>query len=274
MKRRLPDPALAVSLGAREHYRDAALYDYEYRRRRDDVSYYVGLADRVLGGPGAVLELGCGTGRITAALARAGHEVVALDGEPTMLAGLDARRARLPRSVAARITPVRGDLRDFALRRRFGLVIAGFNVVEHLYTRVEVDACFRAVKRHLAPGGRFGFDVQLPDPAWLARDPGRRWSRTRFTHPSTGRPTYYSTNHDYDPVSQIAIIRLYYQPVDGGDEEVVLLSQRKFFPAELEGLVAHAGLRLVERHGDFAGGPLGPGSESQVLVCAARSAAR
>ena len=83
MKRRLPDPALAVSLGAREHYRDAALYDYEYRRRRDDVAYYVGLADRVLGGPGAVLELGCGTGRVTAALARAGHDVVALDGEPT-----------------------------------------------------------------------------------------------------------------------------------------------------------------------------------------------
>ena len=39
-------------------------------------------------------------------------------------------------------------------------------------------------------------------------------------------------------------------------------------PAELEALVAHAGLRLVERYGDFEGGPLGPGSDSQVLVCA------
>jgi len=256
-----------VSLGAHEHYRDATLYDYEYRRRRDDVAFYVELAERVLGGPGRILELGCGTGRVTAALARAGHDVVALDGEPAMLAGLEARRARLPRSVAARITPVQGDLRDFALGRRFGLVIAAFNVLEHLYTRVEVDVCLRAVGKHLAPDGRFAFDVQLPDPSWLARDPGRRWSRTRFTHPTTGAQTLYTTNHDYDPVSQIAIIRIYYQPVAGGDEEVVILSQRKFFPAELEALVAHAGLRMIDRFGDFGGGPLGPGSESQILVC-------
>lgn len=266
-KRRLPDRATAVSLGAHEHYRDAALYDYEYRRRRDDVGFYVELAERTLGGPGTILELGCGTGRITAALARAGHDVVALDGEPAMLAGLEARRERLPRSVAARITPVQGDLRDFALRRRFGLIIAGFNVLEHLYTRVELDACLRAVGKHLAPEGRFGFDVQLPDPGWLARDPGRRWSRTRFTHPTTGVPTIYTTNHDYDPVSQIAIIRLYYQPAAGGAEDVVILSQRKYFPAELEALVAHAGLRMVDRFGDFGAGPLGPGSESQILVC-------
>ena len=263
------DRGHAVSLGAHEHYRDAALYDYEYRRRRDDVGFYVELAERVLGGPGRILELGCGTGRVTAALARAGHEVTALDSEATMLAGLEARRARLPRAVAARITPWRGDLRDFAVRRRFGLIIAAFNVLEHLYTRVEVDVCLKAVKRHLGPDGRFAFDVQLPDPGWLARDPGRRWSRTRFTHPTTGQQTIYTTNHDYDPVSQIAIIRLYYQPV-GGDEDVVILSQRKFFPAELEGLVAHAGLRMLDRYGDFGGGPLGPGSESQILVCGKR----
>ena len=59
-----------------------------------------------------------------------------------------------------------------------------------------------------------------------------------------------------------------------GRERVVVLSQRKFFPAELEGLVAHAGLRMVERHGDFDGAPLGPGADSQVLICRAASAVR
>ncbi|MBK9036479.1 MAG: class I SAM-dependent methyltransferase [Myxococcales bacterium] len=262
-----PDRALAVALGAREHYRDAALYDYEYRRRRDDVAFYVELAGRVAGPGGRVLELGCGTGRITAALARAGFEVVALDAEPAMLAGLAARMARLPRSVAARITPVTGDLRDFALQRRFPLILAGFNVLEHLYTRVELEACLGRVRAHLAVDGAFAFDVQLPDPGWLARDPVRRWARTRFRHPVTGVPTWYTTNHDYDPVSQIAIIRIYYQPCAGGPEDVVLLSQRKYFPAELEALIAHAGLRVAERYGSFERGPLGPDSDSQILVC-------
>lgn len=266
----------AVDLGAHEHYLDAALYDHEYRRRRADVRWYVDLARRLLGPSGRILELGAGTGRVTVPLARAGYQVTALDHEPAMLAALEARRRRLPAATAARITPVVGDLRDFALGRRFDLVIAAFNVVEHLYTRLEVDACLRAVRRHLRPGGHLAFDVQLPDPAWLARDASRRWARTRFTHPVTGAAEFYSTNHDYDPISQIVVIRLYYTPERRGRERVVVLSQRKFFPAELEALVAHAGLRMVERHGDFDGGPLGPGSDSQVLVCQAapRASAR
>ena len=120
-----------------------------------------------------------------------------------MLAGLAARLARQPRSLAARVTAVRGDLRDLALGQRFPLILAGFNVLEHLYTRVELDACLARVRAHLAPDGAFAFDVQLPDPGWLARDPTRRWSRTRFTHPVTGAPTWYTTNHDYDPASQV-----------------------------------------------------------------------
>jgi SAM-dependent methyltransferase len=273
----MPEAALAVDLGAHEHSRDVALFDYEYRRRRDDVRWYVELARRLVPAGGRILELGAGSGRVTVPLARAGFAVTALDHEPAMLAALDERRRKLPAAAAARITPVRGDLRDFALGRRFDLVIAAFNVVEHLYTRVEVDVCLRAVRRHLRPGARFAFDVQLPDPAWLARDASRRWARTRFHHPVTGETLWYSTNHDYDPVSQIVVIRLYYTP-DGkarrGREQVVVLSQRKFFPAELEALVAHAGLRLDERHGDFAGGPLGPSSESQVLICSAARASR
>ena len=48
---------------------------------------------------------------------------------------------------------------------------------------------------------------------------------------------------------------------------VVKLSQRKFFPAELEALVAHAGFRVAERYGDFSFAPLDGTAESQVLVC-------
>src|SRR6185503_4555883 len=224
--------------------------------------------------------------------------------------------------------------------------IAAFNVLEHLYTRGEVTACLQRIAAHLTPGGAFAFDVQLPDLAWLQRDSTRRWARTRFTDPTTGRAMVYSTNHDYDPVSQIALIRLYYEPADdepdrragtghpaatptapmradrsprsavpgedkrrkGRTEEdgprhpaatptdrtdrspsrvvpgednrrkgrtgedvpttrVVKLSQRKFFPAELEALVAHAGFRVAERYGDFSFRPLDGSAESQVLVC-------
>jgi len=261
-----------VDAGSREHYADAALYDYEYRRRRADVTFYRELARRR--GAARILELGAGTGRITVPLARDGRHVVALDQSAAMLARLGERVARLPPAVAARITPVAGDLRGFAVGGRFPLVIAAFNVLEHLYTRGEVAACLERVAAHLTPDGAFVFDVQLPDLAWLLRDPTKRWAKTRFTDPTTGRAMYYSTNHDYDPVSQIALIRLYYEPADEPQAgppppptRVVKLSQRKFFPAELEALVAHAGFRVSERYGDFFFRPLDGTAESQVLVC-------
>lgn len=263
--------ALAAELidsGSREHYADAALYDYEYRRRRADVTFYRQLAKQRLGTEGRVLELGAGSGRVTLPLARDGHDVVAIDQMPPMLARLRQRAHKLAPSVERRIQAVTADLCTFSVPGRFPLAIAAFNVLEHLYTRVELDACLRRVAAHLEPGGAFAFDVQLPDLEWLTRDPSKRWAKTRFTDPSTGRAMYYSTNHDYDPVTQICVIRLYYEPVDGkGPTKIVKLTQRKYFPAELEALVAHAGFRVVARYGDFFWGELSGGAESQVLVC-------
>ncbi len=280
-ERELAEEVDVVDAGSREHYADGALYDYEYRRRRADVSFYRELARRRLGpgagnesrplhsrGPGRILELGCGSGRVTVPLARDGHTVIGLDQSTAMLRRLHGRIDTLPRSVAGRITAVAGDLRAFRVPGEFPLVIAAFNVLEHLYTRVELDACLRCVADHLEPGGVFAFDVQLPDLGWLNRDPNKRWARTRFTDPTTKRTMFYSTNHDYDPVSQIAVIRLYYDPVDGRTPgRVIKLTQRKYFPAELEALIAHAGFRVIERYGDFSFGPLDGTAESQVLIC-------
>ena len=93
-----------VDAGSREHYADAALYDYEYRRRRADVTFYRELAtarraDRIL-------ELGAGSGRVTIPLARDGHHVTALDQSRAMLAKLRGRIEALPRAAAERVRVV------------------------------------------------------------------------------------------------------------------------------------------------------------------------
>jgi hypothetical protein len=86
------------------------------------------------------------------------------------------------------------------------------------------------------------------------------------THPATGQRFQYSTNHDYDPVSQIAVIRLYYEPLDGGPTVVHKLTQRKFFPAELEALLAANRFQIDLRFGDFKGSILDGSGESQIVV--------
>lgn len=262
-----------VDAGCREHYEDAALYDYEYRRRRADVNFYKQLVHDLAGPSTRILELACGSGRVTIPLARAGHEVVGLDYSESMLEQARARLSRGGRTLRDRVSFMRADMRTFDLGQRFDLILMAFNSFEHLYTRVEVSACLDRVRAHLAPGGYFVFDVQNPNLRWLSRDPDKRWARTRFTHPVTRQAYYYSTNHDYDPVSQIAMIRLYYQPVDAevGPEQVVMLSQRKFFPAELEALLHANGFRMCMRYGDFSGGVLTDECHSQVLVCQAQT---
>jgi SAM-dependent methyltransferase len=260
-----------LASGTREHYEDAVLYDYEYRRRRQDVTFYRQLAKSHIGGSGTILELGCGTGRITTALLRDGHTVVGLDLSERMLARATARMARIGRAARERGSLVRGDMRDFAFATRFPLVISAFNSLEHLYTRHDLAACLARVREHLTDDGVFAFDVQLPDLAWLCRNPKRRWARTKFKHPTTGDRLIYSTNHDYDPVTQIVVIRLYYESahvaVDSPAPQVVHLTQRKFFPAELEGLLDAAGFTIEHRYGDFHRKPLTGDAESQVLVC-------
>src|SRR4051794_14663506 len=106
--------ARALAAGTREHYEDAALYDHEYKRRRDDVRWYRRLATAELGEPGkrstqrsknvpAILELGCGSGRTLLPLARDGWRIVGVDAAPKMLARCRDRVERAGAVVSERV---------------------------------------------------------------------------------------------------------------------------------------------------------------------------
>jgi len=96
-------------------------------------------------GRDGILDVGAGTGRVTLDLARAGHDVTALDLEPELLAALRDRAGDLP------VTTVAGDARTFSLGRRFGLIIAPMQTIQLLEGRHD-DFLARAAE-HVAPGG-------------------------------------------------------------------------------------------------------------------------
>ena len=260
--------AVALAAGSREHYEDAALYDHEYKRRRDDVRWYQALANKELGRRGRILELGCGSGRTLVPLVRDGYHVVGVDAAQPMLDRCRARLERLGGDAAERGELVRADFRALALGRRFPLVICPFNAFMHLYTRDDVEQFLDGVRRHLRKGGRFVLDVMNPDLRWLSRDHEKRWARTRFRHPTTGERMVYTTNLVWDGPLQIAFMRIYYAPENGRrKEEVVQLTHRYFFPQELEALLHYNGFAIESVEGDFDGEPLSGYSEQQVLKC-------
>jgi SAM-dependent methyltransferase len=203
----------------RDPFDDAVLYDWEYRRRRDDVAFYRTLADE-RGGP--ILDLGCGTGRLMLPLLRAGHTVVGVDRAAPMLARAAARLRRAAPSVRRRALLLRGDLRRLPVRRRFLLAIAAFHTIQHLETDRELTRFFAGVARTLQPGAWFAFDTFAPNAAFLRRarvspagsKGARHWARTRFRHPTTGRRTEYWES--YRLAGRLLTTTFHYRAVGSG----------------------------------------------------------
>jgi ubiquinone/menaquinone biosynthesis C-methylase UbiE len=143
----------------------APFYDWENARTvaRRDVAFWQRLA---IAQDDPVLELGCGTGRISVPVARAGARVVGIDLSEPMLA---RARRRLTRShLAHRALLVRGDIRrlPFRSRRGFGLVMAPYGILQSLTREGDLRAALESVHRVLRRGGLFGADL-VPDlPRW------------------------------------------------------------------------------------------------------------
>lgn len=253
-------------LGALAHYADPAYYDRTYAKRTDDVAWYVALAKRV-GGP--VLELGAGSGRVTLSLARAGIDVTAVDLSRPMLRALEGKLEEEDATLRRRVRLKHADFASLALRRRFPLVIAPFNVVLHLYTLEEARGFFRSVSKHLEPGAVLAFDFSVPQPADLCLDPNKRYHAPRFRHPTTGKLTRYAERFEYDPLRQLLVVWMEFYPEDGSPAWTVPLTHRQFFPLEMRGYLEAAGFDAIEYFGDFGSEPPTREVDSIAVTCRA-----
>jgi SAM-dependent methyltransferase len=257
-----------------------ALYDeIPAYASRPDVDFYVAEAERRVGRDGAVLDLGCGTGRLLLPLARKGHSVVGVDRSPTMLARCRERLAHESPDVRSRTALYEGDVRDIALpppharveMNGFGLAIAPFRILQHLITADEQLRCLAAVRRHLAPGGCFAFDVFNPNFTLMAADRSAEVEDTAERPLADGRSFRRTVRvlrvRWVQQVSDIELI--YYLRMGDEVERIVQAFEMRWYTAsELEHLLGRAGFMVDAIYGDFERGPLRDGSPEIVVVAA------
>jgi SAM-dependent methyltransferase len=261
--------------GYDDHAFVAAFYDHvaPYRDRQD-VAFFVQAAQEA---GGAVLEIGCGTGRILIPTARAGIEIVGLDLSTYML---DVCRERLrdePQAVQERVQLVQADMRDFELARTFNLVTVPFRPFQHLQTVDDQIACLGQIRRHLADGGRLILDLFNPSLNALTSDiVGQEiGDEPEFTAPDGSRVVRRHRIVSRDPFDQINHVELIYYVThpDGREERLVhAFPMRYLFRFEVEHLLVRCGFQLEHIYADYDKSPYGSTYPGELIVVAKKEA--
>jgi SAM-dependent methyltransferase len=210
------------------------------------------------------LELACGTGLLAVPIAAAGCSTVGLDQSTAMLGNARARAE----AAGVALELVEGDMRNFELGRQFSLIFVARNSLLHVLSIPDLVATFRDVRRHLAPGGVFAFDVFNPDVSLLARTAGQRFAVMTVDSAALGTLVVEASQH-YDAAEQVVHGTWYISAADQPDKWVVPVVVRSIFPQELPLLLEAGGLRLLQRFGDLSKQPFTSGSRLQVCLCTA-----
>jgi SAM-dependent methyltransferase len=244
-------------------YADPQIYDLENNTFEPDGPFLLEIARRT-GDP--VLELGCGTGRLTIPMAQAGVEIAGLDVVPEMLA-LAKQKA-----VGLSIQWVLADARTFRLARRFRMIFESGSVFQHMLTRSDQEAFLARVREHLDDEGLFVFGTFFPHPEQLGSDEVEKEWFTK-AHPG-GWEIRVSGTEQYDELSQIKVETAYRRWTDASGEKIVRvapLALRYTFPQEMESLLPYNGFSILERYGDNDGSPLTNESRRMIYVCCKRN---
>jgi ubiquinone/menaquinone biosynthesis C-methylase UbiE len=229
----------------------APFYDWENARTvaRRDVAFWQRLSAAQ---EGRVLELGCGTGRITVPVVRAGAHIVGIDRSAEMLARGRQRLRRAKLQHRARL--VRGDIRALPFRSRpgFQLVMAPYGILQSLTRERDLAETLRSVARVLRRGGLFGIDL-VPDlPRWSEYERRTSLAGTR----GSARLTLVESVRQ-DRRRRLTIFDHEYIEQRGQERRVhrFSLTFRTVSVPQMAKRLEAAGFRIQAVLGDYHGGP-------------------
>ena len=249
----------------------AEIYDSVYSYVQSDIPFYSNHASK-LGGP--VLELGCGTGRISLTLARTGIDVVGVDSSPEMLRIGQSKISGLPIGSGS-LSFIEADMRNMTITDRgvpdsYNLIILPFRTFLSLLSFADQIQTLNNITRHLAPGGQLIFDIFVPDINMLISEGDLPYHFRDVTDPETGLRWVLWHQSRYDNYNQIIDARVIAEQLDING--IVLKKFYRDFQLryihiwEMHHLLELCGYEIIDLYGDFELTPFDETSTEMVFV--------
>ncbi len=240
-------------------YRNPVYYDLQNKNFTEDIPFYLKQIEK-FGQP--VLELACGTGRITIPIAERGIEITGLDISEPMLSYAKTKAEEK----GVDIEWVKADCRNFELSKKFNVILLPFNSICLLRDISSIESCLSRVKAHLKEDGRFIIDVFNPNLKLLTRDPSKRYPVFEFPDPGTGETVVVTENNIYDASTQINKVMWHYKIGNRAEEITEELDMRIFYPQELKEILQCNGFEIESVSGDYDESPFVSASPKQLVI--------
>lgn len=225
-------------------------YDSENIGLIEDLAAYDVLVGR-FGGP--VLDVGCGTGRISLHLAKHGQKAVAVDASTAMLDKARAH-ARDAGTAGRHIEWVEADIRDLERKDRFGLAIFAFSGFMHLLEHSEQIRALERIAAHVKPGGGLVLDLASPIDIFRAEDSPSLVVERLFVDTETGHTVMQQSLATFDRISQIMSLTWVYDRIgtDGLVHRSMMPQRVRYtFASEMSLLLERTGFEQIEIYGDY-----------------------
>ncbi len=208
-----------------------------------------------------ILELCCGTGRLTIPIAKAGYDISGIDNMSSML-----EQAKVKASEAGlKIDFIEADMRTLDLPEKYDLIFIPFNSIHHLYENEDLFKALNVVKKHLKEGGLFLFDCFNPNIQFIVESEKEQKEIANYTT-NDGREVLIKERMIYENKTQMNRIEWHYY-INGVFDSIQNLDMRLFFPQELDAYLAWNGFTILHKFGSFEETAFENHSEKQIFVC-------
>jgi len=244
----------------------ARFYDWTYAECNEDIPFYFALAHEH-GAP--LLELACGTGRLTIPLARQGFAITGIDISPEMLEIAQEKLNREVPEVRERVRFRQVNMSDFDLPDRVNLAFIPVASFFHLHSSSERRSCLSSVRRHLSPRGALVVDL-IPAERMAHQVVGETITVRTGICPGTGKLTK-ELNRKLsisEEDQRVTVEHTYVETeADGSDNHHVFVEDYTWVTeAEMKGLLREVGFADVSVLGGYGFQPYSDVSDRMIFL--------